>query len=173
MSLCFQIFFCRQLETNLKIDVYEMSSEMAPMFCTFVKDALTLFKYIYKINFSFNISWFSLNPVKNLGNWIHVLNYLAEEEIKLKYNTKSLKCEVKGSVFLAVLPFGHLRRYLPSTNLVIVQTNAMTKRPLFTAVQDNQKSNFLPKLSLFFFLFFFCFLYISVLLHPILLPNYF
>ena len=70
---------------------------------------------------------------------------------------------------LAVLSLGHLRRYLLSTNLVIAQTNATPKCPLFTVAQDNQIQNFLPKLSLFFLLFFFCFLYISVLLPPILL----
>ena len=51
---------------------------------------------------------------------------------------KWLFCKTYVLAVLVVLPFGHLRRYLPSTNLVIVQTNATPKRPLFTAVKDNQ-----------------------------------
>ena len=42
---------------------------MAPMFCSFVKGALTLFKYVYKISFSLDVLWFSLNSVKNRVNW--------------------------------------------------------------------------------------------------------
>ena len=39
---------------------------MAPMF---VKDALTLLEYAYKITFSLDILCFSLNLVKNPVNW--------------------------------------------------------------------------------------------------------
>ena len=55
-----------------------------------------------------------------------------------KYFLLFIRFCMKLFAVLAVLPFGHLRRYLPSTNLVIVQTNAMQKHPLFMAVQDNQ-----------------------------------
>ena len=66
---------------------------------------------------------------------------------------------------LAVLHFGHLKMCLPSTDLVIVQTNSMPIRPLSTTVQDvflNFLSSFFSfsfvfSIYLYYFLpFFFC-----------------
>ena len=59
----------RYLEAKSSVDVFERSWEMAPMFYSFVKDALTFLKYAYKITFSLDILCFSLNLVKNPFNW--------------------------------------------------------------------------------------------------------